>query len=227
MADGRFGEILSSLTMAALQSIRRNAANNGFEAYTPSTVTLPIAESDVTNLVSDLAAKQPLDTQLTSLAALSYGGNALKVVRVNAGETDFELATAGGAGSSATTVETNLGSTAKTNGKFTITDAAIGATSKVLCWQAPGPYTGKGTLADEAEIQPIRVISVEPAAGSAVVKWECPPMVTMSVEVIDGKRDAVGATFDRLVNQRSPVQLYPKRIGKARGNVKFSYMVLA
>lgn len=38
---------------------------------------------------------QPLDTQLTSLAGLSYTGNALKVIRVNAGETDFELATAG------------------------------------------------------------------------------------------------------------------------------------
>ena len=36
---------------------------------------------------------QPLDTQLTSLAGLSYTGNSLKVVRVNAGETDFELAT--------------------------------------------------------------------------------------------------------------------------------------
>jgi hypothetical protein len=42
---------------------------------------------------------QGLDTQLTSLAGLSYTGNALKVVRVNAGETDFELATlAGGSG---------------------------------------------------------------------------------------------------------------------------------
>jgi hypothetical protein len=36
---------------------------------------------------------QGLDTQLTSLAGLSYTGNSLKVVRVNAGETSFELAT--------------------------------------------------------------------------------------------------------------------------------------
>lgn len=35
---------------------------------------------------------QPLDTQLTSLAGLSYTGNSLKVVRVNVGETGFELA---------------------------------------------------------------------------------------------------------------------------------------
>jgi hypothetical protein len=41
---------------------------------------------------------QPADTQLTSLAGLSYAGNAQKVVRVNAGETDFELATLAGGG---------------------------------------------------------------------------------------------------------------------------------
>lgn len=41
---------------------------------------------------------QPLDTQLTSVAGLSYTGNSLKVIRVNAGETDFELATVGGSG---------------------------------------------------------------------------------------------------------------------------------
>jgi len=39
---------------------------------------------------------QAFDTQLASLAGLSYTGNALKVVRVNAGETDFELATPSG-----------------------------------------------------------------------------------------------------------------------------------
>ena len=45
------------------------------------------------------AASQPLDAQLTSLASLSYSGNANKVVRVNAGESAFELASvvAGGA----------------------------------------------------------------------------------------------------------------------------------
>lgn len=42
---------------------------------------------------------QAFDAQLTSLAALSYAGNAGMVVRVNVGETDFELATiSGGSG---------------------------------------------------------------------------------------------------------------------------------
>ena len=96
-----------------------------------SSVTLPIAEADVTNLVADLASKvsssvlplglasggtgsvnaedaravlgliigtnvQAWDTQLDSLAGLAYAGNALEVVRVNAGETAFELATVSG-----------------------------------------------------------------------------------------------------------------------------------
>lgn len=54
---------------------------------------------------------QGLDTQLTSLAGLSYTGNAGKFIRVNAGETDFELATVSGSGtvtSVAMTVPTGL-----------------------------------------------------------------------------------------------------------------------
>lgn len=39
---------------------------------------------------------QAFDVQLSSLAGLSYTGNSLKSIRVNAGETGFELAVAGG-----------------------------------------------------------------------------------------------------------------------------------
>ena len=55
-----------------------------------------------------LIGKQPADAQLTSIASLAYAGNALKVVRVNAAETDFELATpsAGGAGLAGTATVT-------------------------------------------------------------------------------------------------------------------------
>lgn len=35
---------------------------------------------------------QPLDAQLTDLSGLVYAGNALKVLRVNAGAAGFELA---------------------------------------------------------------------------------------------------------------------------------------
>jgi len=131
----------------------------------------------------------------------------------------------GGGGASGTTVEVDLG-TPKFTGKFTITDAAISATSKVQCWQAPGPYTGKGTLADEAMMQPVQIIAVAPAAGSAVVYWQTPPYVAMSQQLSNGKFGAAGATFDRLMNQRTPAVFTPTRIGKVRGNVKFTYTIL-
>lgn len=125
----------------------------------------------------------------------------------------------------ATTVEQDLGSTPTWRGKFTITDAAITAAAKVLCWQAPGPYTGKGTLADEAEKQPVQVIAVVPGSGSAVVHWQTPPMIAMVKETQQGRRNTVGATFDRVINQRHPEVFTPRRLGKVRGNVKFSYTI--
>lgn len=50
-------------------------------------------EAEVNSLLS---GKQNSDAQLTDLAGLSYAGNSLKVIRVNAGETAFELATVSG-----------------------------------------------------------------------------------------------------------------------------------
>jgi len=46
----------------------------------------------------DLSGKQNLDTQLTDLAGLSYAGNTLKNIRVNAGGTGWELYTPTGGG---------------------------------------------------------------------------------------------------------------------------------
>lgn len=61
----------------------------------PSLTELTYLKGVTSAIQTQINAKQATDTQLTSLAALSYTGNALKVVRVNAGETDFELASAG------------------------------------------------------------------------------------------------------------------------------------
>jgi len=65
-----------------------DAINNGTTDVAPSQ-----------NAVFDaLALKQPLDTQLTDLAALSYSGNAGKVVKVKATEDGWELGVGGGGG---------------------------------------------------------------------------------------------------------------------------------
>lgn len=109
-------------------------------------------------------------------------------------------------------------------GKFTITDAAITGSSKVLCWQAPGPYTGKGTSTDQAQLEPVRVISTVPAAGSAVVYWETPPMVAHPVLTGNGKPNVTVSTGS-MFGPTHPF-LAHVRINKVRGNIKFTYMVL-
>jgi hypothetical protein len=136
------------------------------------------------------------------------------------------LNAASGGGGSATTVEVNLGSTAIFEGRFTITDAAITATSKILCWQAPGPYTGKGTRADEAAMQPVVVTAVEPGSGSATAYWHTPPIVAAVRIVPDGKRDSPSTVvgFDPRYPYR---QQESRRLGRVKGNVKFSYVVFS
>ena len=122
------------------------------------------------------------------------------------------------------TVEVNLGATPRFQGRFTIADLEISASRVVQCWQAPGPYTGKGTRADEAEMQPVQVIAVSPGSGSATVYWQTPPAYTMQDIIPDGRRDAPStvAGFD----PRYPyVQRIARRTGLVRGNVKFYYSV--
>jgi len=85
---------------------------------TPSSGTLTnctaLPQAGVTNLTTDLGNKQPLDTQLTDLAGLAYAANALKVVRVNAGETAWELATPSGSGTVTDVSSANANATVAT-----------------------------------------------------------------------------------------------------------------
>lgn len=74
--------------------IARNLAAGAGGTATWGSITGTL--NDQTDLASALAGKQTLDGQLTDLAGLSYAGNALKIIRVNAGETAWELATTSG-----------------------------------------------------------------------------------------------------------------------------------
>lgn len=120
--------------------------------------------------------------------------------------------------------EANLG-TPRCRGSFQITDAKITPGSHVLAWQAPGPYTGKGSRADEAEMQPVSVICVESGSGVATVRWQTPPMIVASPIHKQGRLEPIGATYDRLDNQRR-FNVAMKRIGRVGGSVKFAYQIL-
>lgn len=104
---------------------------------------------------------QPLDTQLTSLAGLSYSGNSLKVVRVNSGETGFEVATPASASRLSVTedfyrviAEANMTMTHGASGvlfdkvvdKGGLVILALGGTTRGLTWRTGTSYvvpTGK------------------------------------------------------------------------------------
>jgi len=134
---------------------------------------------------------------------------------------------AGGGGGSATGVEVDLGNPAW-SGRFTIVDAAILTTSKVPIWQAPGPYTGKGTRADEAAMDRITAVAA-PVAGSAEVFWQTEPMLTPDLATADGARDIstlVPLATAESRRDRASVRGM-RRLGKVTGNVKFVYQVLA
>lgn len=196
------------------------------------------------------AASQPLNGELTAIAALSttaYGRALLALLDAAALTALLNVATsalqglvpASGGGTAnflradmtfaaptasvaATTVEQSLGSVPAWCGRFTITNAGIGPTSKVLCWQAPGPYTGKGTLADEAMLQPVSVVAVAPGSGSAVVHWETPPVFVASPIVPDGRQNTATA-----IQNQAPQAFCVTRRGKVGGNVKFTYAIFA
>lgn len=132
----------------------------------------------------------------------------------------------GGGGASATTIEVDLGSTLVTAGKFTITDAAIGTSSKVLVWQAPGPYTSKGTLADEADMDRIFCVAV-PAAGSATVYWRTGAPIDVSDVPDAGSNPHTSGNATSNTVRAIEATRYGRLLGRVRGNFKFTYVVFS
>lgn len=127
-------------------------------------------------------------------------------------------------GSTWTAIESNLSATPKFRGSFTITDAAISSTSKILIQQAPGPYTGKGTRADEAEMIKIKCIAY-PGTGQCTVKWETEGYYSIFNRYLignNGNQNQITTHGAAYGDSLSPI---PKRIGKVRGNIKFIYQV--
>lgn len=79
----------------------------------------------------------------------------------------------GGGGGAPTWLETeiDLGSVPRHGGRFTISGAGMVAGKPVIVIQAAGPYTGKGTLADEAEMDGVDVSARVTAANTITAHW--------------------------------------------------------
>ena len=169
----------------------------------------------------EVTASQLLDWVSTTRGVLLYRGAATWAA-LSPGTAGFVL-TSNGAGAdpsyqapaaTATTFEQNLGS-ASWRGSFTLTDAAITSSKKIHIWQAPGPYTNKGTRADEAEM--VRILATaEPGTGSALIRWETLPITTSAADVNHAASQAS--------HTHNPNSI-TRRLNKARGNFKFTYVI--
>jgi hypothetical protein len=72
-----------------------------------------------------------------------------------------------------TTVEVDLGAKSRRSGKFTISGlSGLTVGKPVLVRQAVGPYTGKGTRADEAEMDYVSCTAVVASASTITVYWQ-------------------------------------------------------
>lgn len=140
-----------------VQGVRLNS--NSYSA-TSSVVTLNDASiaGDIVDIVNyaTLSITPTLPTQT---------GNAGKVLSTDGSSTSWQALT-----TALNSVEINLGSV-KRSGKFTITSSGLTPGKSVMIQQAMGPYTGKGTLADEAEMDMIIATGVVTNSTTITCHW--------------------------------------------------------
>lgn len=70
--------------------------------------------------------------------------------------------------------DVDLGDTASA-GRFTISGAGFDLTKRVVILPTPGPYTGKGSMADESEMDAITVVGHVLDASTIECFWHAIP----------------------------------------------------
>jgi len=79
---------------------------------------------------------------------------------------------AGSGGSATAFVEVDLGSAGRRSGRFVLSGlTGLTAGAAVTMLQAPGPYSGKGTRADEAEMDVVSVAASATSASEITAFW--------------------------------------------------------
>jgi len=171
---------------------------------------------------SGYATVEDEGTPLTQRTTINFVGAGV-TASDSGGKTQVSIP--GGAGASWTTYEADLGAAGSESwrGRFTITDAAISPSSKVIIQQAPGPYTGKGTRADEAEMDPLWCVA-EPGSGQATVYWRTHGYLAHTLRRINGNQP-IDTAANRPIQPDYNVDTVQTILGRVRGNVKFNYTV--
>lgn len=80
------------------------------------------------------------------------------------------------------TTEVNFGTKPVSSGSFNITTSGLTSGRPVLVTQASGPYTGKGTLADEAEMDSITVRAKTTSTTNIQCYWSSPTYVSGNIK---------------------------------------------
>lgn len=121
-----------------------------------------------------------------------------------------------------TSFEQNLGSTPTWRGKFTVVDAAVNTSTKIQIWQRFAALTGKGTRADENEMDTL-IVNAEAGTGQFTVYWQTQPQYITSRILREG--NAVRTSASALTPYQDAFIYGTKRIGKVKGNFKFNYII--
>lgn len=137
-------------TIAAFTGAGKTLGSLATATY-PSLTELSYVKGVTSAIQGQINGKQDSDAQLTSLAALSYTGNAGKVVAVNGAENDFELITVGGTGtvtsvaiSGTDGIEVDSGSPITTSGTIQL---GVNAATMKTTLDLTGTNSGDVTLA--------------------------------------------------------------------------------
>ncbi len=101
-ADAPFGDIPASLSLSTSQSVRRNAANNGFEAYTPSAGGGGVWGSITGTLSNQTDLQTALDAKTNISIVPNTAPSAGQILVGNAGGTAYAPKTLSGSGATAT-----------------------------------------------------------------------------------------------------------------------------
>jgi hypothetical protein len=150
----------------------------------------------------------------------SQSGNSGKYLTTNG--TKLSWGTVTGGGSLAKTFEYNVSATPVNKGRFTVVDGDITTSSIVNIEQAFSALTGKGTRADENEMDTL-ICNAEVGTGSMVVYWQVAPMLTIRKIAFEGNTTARPS----LTYPLNDIGLFTEvvRLGKVKGNFKFKYII--